>query len=238
MDILDSLRKCIRPIIFDTGCDDYPCSTIGTAFIVGFRQSVFVLTAEHVVKGWPVEKLLIYPSWNSQYTFRYLNWGVVKTTPEDIDTSDILIIKADLNDVPMAERRNIQLLNLNDRENVVWFEERYDSQFFLCGFPEAASGGVDYSTLEIKTSQYLLEGVYKGNSISPCCHMIEVKNPLSLNSFNGLSGSPVFSHRRDNTVGTPARFCGMALRGTAISGYIHFLAVEVLFHCGKYGCCV
>lgn len=228
MDILDSLRRCARPVVFETDIDEFPCSIVGTAFIVGFRQSVFVLIPQHVVNDWPVEKILIYPSWNSQYTFRYLNWWRVEITPEDHDISDLLIIKADLSDIPSAERTDIQLLDLNGLENLTWYDERHDSQFFLCGFPSAGSEGVNYSTLEIRISQYFMEGVYVGVSPFSCGHMIKVKNPLNLCHFSGLSGSPVFSHRRDNTVGTPPRFCGMALRGTATSGYIHFLEVEFL----------
>ncbi len=228
MNILDSLRRCARPVIFETDIDEFPYSTAGTAFIVGFRQSVFVLMPQHVIKDWPVEKILIFPSWNSLYTFRYLNWWRVKITPEDQVTSDLLVIKADLGDIPSAERTDIQLLDLNNRENQNWYDDRYDSQFFLCGFPSAGSEGVNYTTLEIRTSQYFMEGVYVDVSPFSCGHMIKVKNPLDLPHFSGLSGSPVFSHRRDNTVGTPPRFCGMVLRGTASSGYVHFLEVEFL----------
>lgn len=227
MDMLNSLRRCARPVVFETDNDEAPCSTAGTAFMVGFRQSVFVIIPKHVVGKWPVEKMRIYPSWNSQYMLRYLNWWFIETTPEDQDTSDILIIKADLNDVPTGDGKDIQLLNLNNRENIAWYGERQDSHFFLCGFPTGWSE-VDYSTLEIKASQYFLEGVYRGESPSSWCHMIEVKNSLRLDHFSGLSGSPVFSHRMGKAAGTPGRFCGMALRGTAASGYIHFLAVEVL----------
>jgi hypothetical protein len=228
MDILDRLRRCALPVIFETDIDDFPCSTVGTAFIVGFRQSVFILMPQHVVKDCPVEKVRIYPSWNHQYTFRYLDSWQIKTTPEDPDASDLLIIKADLSDIPLAERKDIQLIDLNSPDNVAWYDERHDSQFFLCGFPSAGSEGVNYSTLEIRTSQYFLEGVYVDVSLISCCHRIKVKNPLNLCHFGGLSGSPVFSHRCDNTVGTPSRFCGMVLRGTASSGYIHFLGVEFL----------
>ena len=228
MDILDSLRKCARPVVFQTDIEEFPYSTTGTAFIAGFRQSVFVLMPQHVVNEWPIEKVLICPSWNSEYTFRYLNWWRIEITPEDQATSDLIIIKADLSDIPLAERADTQLLNLNSLENLTWYDERHSSQFFLCGFPSAGSEGVNYTTLEIRTSQYFMEGVYVDVSPFCCGHMIKVMNPLNLCHFNGLSGSPVFSHRRDDTVGTPPRFCGMALRGTATSGYIHFLEVEFL----------
>lgn len=228
MDILDRLRRCARPVVFETDCEEFPYSTAGTAFIVGFRQSVFVLMPQHVVKGWPIEKVLICPSWNSPYTFRYLKWWPVEITPEDPAASDLLIIKAELSDIPLAIRTDIQLLDLNSLENVAWYEERHDSQFFLCGFPSAGSEGVNYSTLEIRTSQYFMEGVYVDDSPFSCGHKIKVENPLNLCHFSGLSGSPVFSQKRDNAVGTPPRFCGMVLRGDATSGYIHFLEVEFL----------
>ncbi len=227
MDMLDNLRRCARPVVFETDNDDAPCSTAGTAFIVGFQKSLYVIVPRHVVREWPIEKLRIYPSWNSPYSFRYLNWWFIETQIADPDTSDIVIIKVAFDDVPKDVKRDTQLLNLNNRENVVWYDERYDSQFFLCGFPTSRSE-VDYSTLEINTYQFFLEGVYNGIGPSSWCHTIELKNPLRLDDFNGLSGSPVFSHRIANTAGTPGRFCGMVLRGTATSGFIHFLAVEML----------
>lgn len=225
MDILDRLRRCTRPVVFETEIDRFACSTAGTAFIVAFEQSLFVVTAEHVVKDWPIEKVLVYPSWTSPYTFRYLNWWRVETIPEDHEASDLLIIKVDFNDIPVALRKDIIVLDLNNSDNVSWYDERHDSQFFLCGFPTHGNDGVDYSTLEIKTSQYFLAGSYEGFSIiSPLCHTIKLENPLNLPHFSGLSGSPVFSHRPEG----PPKFCGLALRGTAASGLIHFLKVEVL----------
>lgn len=227
MDTLDSIRGCVRPVIFETGSDDAPCSTAGTAFLVGFRQSLFVLTAAHVVRYCPVESVLVFPSDNSTHPLRYLNWWFVEENPEAPDTSDLLIIRADKESIPTEERKAVQLLNLNDTRNVSWFEERQDSQFFLCGFP-VLHNEVDYSTLEIKTQQYFLEAVYVGPSPFNGCHELSVKNPLKLQHFSGLSGSPVFSHRFSDNSGTPARFCGMALRGTAESTRIHFLEVEAL----------
>ena len=142
MDILDSLRKCARPVVFQTDIEEFPYSTTGTAFIVGFRQWVFVLMPQHVVNEWPMEKVLICPSWNSEYMFRYLNWWRIEITPEDQATSDLIIIKADLSDIPLAERADTQLLNLNSLENLTWYDERHSSRFFLCGFPSAGSEGV------------------------------------------------------------------------------------------------
>ncbi len=227
MEILEKLRKCSRPVVFKTENENAPYSTAGTAFLVGFGQSIFILTARHVVKDWPVEKVLICPSWNSSYAFHFLGWWFVEKDTEAPDASDVLIIKAELNDIPTTERKEIEILDLNPSVNLSWFHERHDSQFFLCGFPLFHSK-VDYSTLEIKTQQYFLEGVYAGESPFVGCHEIKVNNPLNLQDFNGLSGSPVFSHRHENGEGTPGKFCGMALRGSVMSGSIHFLGADVL----------
>ena len=126
MDILDSLRKCARPVVFQTDIEEFPYSTAGTAFIVGFRQSVFVLMPQHVVNDWPIEKVLICPSWNSEYTFRYLNWWRIEITPEDQATSDLIIIKADLSDIPLAERADTQLLNLSQRFHKELYFQKVD----------------------------------------------------------------------------------------------------------------
>jgi len=226
MDILDKLRRCARPVIFEIDNTETPCSICGSSFVVGFGQSIFIITPKHVIKGYPVDRIRIYPSSNYLYKFRFIKWWFVETTPDEPDASDILIIKVDLNDIPIEDRSEAHVINLNGAENSAWYNERHESQFFLCGFP-STENKINYSLSQIDISQYFLEGVYVGESPAMCCHQIRVSNPWNLSHFGGLSGSPVFSCKRDYQVGSKPRFCGMALRGTASSCNIHFLDVDI-----------
>lgn len=228
MEIIDRLRQCARPVIFETGNNDAPYSTAGTAFLVGFRQSLFVLTAAHVVRNCPIDKLLVFPSDKSAKPLRLNTWWPVEGNPDDPDASDMLIIKADLESIPVSERNEGCLIHLTHPQAVEWFEARDVSQFFLCGYP-LVRNGVDYFRSEINTQQFFLAGTYKGKSPPEYCHVLNINNPLNLDDFNGLSGSPVFCQKFENGVATaPIRFCGMVLLGTAESGLVHFLDAQRL----------
>src|SRR5262249_40249551 len=53
------LRDCAHPVVFETGLADCPFSVKGTAFVVGFEGTLYLLTARHVVRDWPMEHLAI-----------------------------------------------------------------------------------------------------------------------------------------------------------------------------------
>lgn len=223
-EILDRLRQCSRPVIFETGIEDAPYSTAGTAFLAGFGRSIFVITAAHVAADCSI---MVFPSDSVTYPLLFSHSFSVERDHEETDVSDILIERVDNDSIRQARESDGQLINLNNPAATDWLNERYASQFFLCGYP-SEHNEVDYFRSEINTQQFFLEGTYSGQSVSYGCHELTINNPLNLTNFSGLSGSPVFSRKFENGVDTPIRFCGMALRGTAQSRRIHFLGADIL----------
>ncbi len=215
----DHLRGCAHPVVFETGIAEAPFSVAGTAFVVGFESLLYVLTARHVVRDWSKEQIAIIMSAAGERLALRTRWEIrfhTEDAPSDEndDDSDLLIYRADLEGISPETRRSNHLLHLTPPNASSWFETRDESLFFLFGYPTHANGP-DYEQSKVVKNQYLLHGQYVGPSITDGCFEIQVKNPLNLSTFAGLSGSPVFSLR---TSGEPIQptFCGMALRGTII----------------------
>ena len=143
------------------------------------------------------------------------------------DSSDLVIMRLDTSRVPRAVRAATRLLHLTPEETTNWYEDRFSSKFFAVGYPKTHNF-VDYASSTIKMGQVLLEGAYIGDGVADECHEGKFLNPLGITDFDGMSGSPVFSVR--NVIGpapTP-RFCGLAIRGGAVGGQIHFLSANVI----------
>jgi len=57
---------------------------------------------------------------------------------------------------------------------------------------------------------------------------MSVRNPLALPTFDGMSGSPVFSLSTQIGGSAQPTFCGMVLGGTPSSERIHFLGSDTI----------
>jgi hypothetical protein len=220
------LRGCARPVAFETGIPETPFSVAGTAFVVGLRGALYVLTARHVVLEWPKERLaIILQSPTGERLPLRMRWEL-QVHNDDLDASDLLIFRTDLEGISKQTRQSNQLLDLTPPV-AEWFETRDSAMFFLFGYPKTANGA-DYERFQIDSNQYLLHGSYVGPSPSDECFEIRVRNPLGLQTFDGMSGSPVFSLNATIGVGAQPIFCGMALRGTATSQRVHFLGSRTI----------
>jgi len=224
---LNHLRQCSRPVVFETGIPGAPYSIAGTAFLVAFHRTLFVITARHVVHDHPVNRLRIFPSDRSIEGLRLSDWWHIEDPKNDPDSSDILLIRADLTNVPKSIRKSNHLLHLTHPSVSEWFDDRYISRFFLFGYP-SATNEADYAHSKLKLQQFFLPGRYVGPSIAHNCHELLIENPLNLNDFNGLSGSPVFCLRNEIAISRQPTFCGMAIRGTASSQRAHFIEASTI----------
>jgi len=233
MDKLDYIRRCARPVMFETDVPEAAYSIAGTAFLVGFNDSLYIITARHVIRDYPVEKVVVFPWDKSDFStpLRIADfWNIEDEDHADSELSDLLVIKADLGCIPKRDRRKGQLIFLTPPDATAWFGNRFHALFFLCGHPHEIND-VDYAKSEVNTGQLMLTGRYVGPSLAGC-HELQVRNPLGISDFSGLSGSPVFSHTSDSpfipVACSKLHFCGMVLRGTVESCRIHFLSSDAI----------
>ena len=105
-----------------------------------------------------------------------------------------------------------------------------EDELWIIGYP-SESNFVDFDTRRIKSTRSVIRAIYKGSSISAHCHELRVDSSVHLESYDGLSGSPVF-HMRSQFVNGETVFLpllvGMLLRGAASSATAHFVSSDVI----------
>lgn len=225
---LRQLRAVASPVAFHVDCDEYPVSVAGTAFLVGHGGSIYVITPAHVVRNYDPLRLIIFPSLTTDAAserIRLVNFWRVKVDPEDPETTDIVVIEADVSSVSKSVSSGGRVIDLTDPRNHEWRDQRWESVMFLMGYPTEINE-MDYANLTFSAQQTMLAGAFAGPTRSRCCHKIRVTVRPPVTDFNGLSGSPVFS--LESSVGQPhsAKFAGMVLLGTASSGLVRFVEAE------------
>jgi hypothetical protein len=213
-------------MVFDTQAPAAPYSLAGTWFMAGYKSVVFAVTARHVVRDCPVERLVLYPTNATAERLRISEWWPIADEEGDEDRADVFVASLEFRHLSRRARRSTRIIHLDPAGNAEWFTNRHTSMFFLCGYPIAINEA-DYDRSTAQTRQVLLAGNYVGPSITDGVHQLRVDNPLGVD-FNGLSGSAVFAAPHELHQRTPPRFCGMALRGGAAASVVHFLESSVI----------
>jgi hypothetical protein len=224
---LEKLRQIARPVIFRTGISEMPFSAKGTAFLLGYRSTLFVLSARHVVHGMPWSKISVVAADGQSNLLDFNNGWTVADGELGSDASDLFIAVANHRDVQRKTRRRARLFELRPDDVSDWHEARFSSRLVLFGYPSIDTE-LHSDDGSLRFSQVLLAGRYVGPSFAAQLHEGEFGNPLQVPNFDGLSGSPVFSIFQRVGARSTISLAGMVLRGGAQSGRIHFIETEAL----------
>lgn len=224
---IDHLAPSIQPLVFETGVEDAPySSTRGTVFLVGYEGKPYVITARHALQPDNLVPICIFPSDTSYQLIPLENVFYVPRSLEDDDFVDLAVIEIDTKRTTHPELAGATLIDLALCCSE-WKRYASEAQFFVLGYPEERSN-FDYKTQEFRADRITLFGQYGGQSGLPYLHLLSVLDSLSLKTFSGLSGAPVFAWVELPMQRPRPILCGMALRGTTESGLIHFLDRDLL----------
>jgi len=225
-EIIDRLALSVQPLVFETEIVDFPYSTRGTVFLVGYKGKPYVLTARHALKPEYPVPICVFSSDTSHRLIPLKDVFFVPHTDVDEDFVDVAAIAIDTMRVTHPEVAEATLIDLalacGD-----WKSRAEEAQFFILGYPEERSM-INVETQELRTDRVALFGRYGGRSPLPHLHLFRVSDSLALQTFSGFSGGPVFAWIERPKQRPVLVLCGMALRGTPESGLIHFLDRNVL----------
>lgn len=225
LEVLTKLARSVQPLVFETGIEDFPYSVSGTAFLVGYEGRPYVLTTRHALNPENIGPICIFPSDTSQHFIPLKDVFFVPRDDVSEDFVDLAVVRIDMSRVTqeVAQATLIDLASASGH----WEVDSQDAEFVILGYPEDGSS-VDYDKQMLRTDRVILRAKYIGCSISPHLHEIEISEPHALTTFSGFSGSPIFAWA--TRAGLPAApvLCGMAIRGSSLSGRIHFLDRSVL----------
>lgn len=226
-DALMWMRSTARPIMFRTGIEDAPISIWGTCFLAGYRRRLFAITAAHIIGNASVSQVVICAAEGSNSALTLVKGYRLEQPPDDDYEVDVHVYETTLQGIPQRDRDLGRIINLDRPEVTDWMGRMFTSLFFVCGHPVELNG-VNYETKLVETSQVLLAGHYHEAGSAPAQHVLKVANPLNLEEFRGMSGSPVFSLEARLASEPLLRFCGIALMGGAERGIVRFLAATAI----------
>ena len=231
---LSRLAASVQPLVFETGIPDAPYSTEGTTFLVGYEGRAFVITARHSLCPDNLSPVCVFPSDSSQRLLPLKDVFFVSEDYVEDDFMDLAVIEIDMARIVDAELGQANLIDLRLASGE-WLSLAGSSDFAVIGYPEKHSL-IDYDQETITTERVALQGRYLGPSSQAHLHELEILDTLSLSTFSGLSGAPVFAWTERSGLAAQISFCGMALRGTPNSRRIHFLDRSVLLDALKVKC--
>lgn len=231
---MNQFEEICRPVIFKHKDTELPYCYWGkgSSFLIASSDNYFWITASHVLvnMGGCAQSLRIFPSDNSKISLSFNEkYTVHKGSSDDEDYKDICMLRINLNE--FDEFADTQLVAQDIEQGIFLAEElKPDDELWIIGYP-AENNFIDYDNHEIKNTRSVLRAIYKGRSVLDHCHELAVESSIKLESFDGLSGSPVF-YMKQATCGEDVTIypllVGMLLRGTACSGIAHFVTVSVI----------
>ncbi len=226
-EVINSVSGSVQPLVFETNLTEYPYSTRGTVFIVGYAGRAFVLTSRHGLRPDICPSICVFPNDNSQQIIPLKDVFFVSEKHVPDDFADVAIIEIDMKKITDPEVGRTRLIDLNLASGD-WLSKSETAEMFVLGYPEDHSF-VDYDLETITNHRWSIHGRYAGVSEVDYLHKLEVLCPNNLSTFSGFSGGPVFAWVEHSEKRGQLILCGMALRGTKSSGLIHFLDRSVLF---------
>lgn len=230
---INFMENISRPVIFRSSCSEYPWYGLGTAFIVGYKKNLFVITAKHVVEN-NITKNEVHNAVELQRFNVFLPgfndplpldgcavYEPGKDNPDLTHVGDVIIYH--------VNREHFQelfpgykYLSLQAEKNFLSPSTLKPGEYLaVFGYPEEGRS-ICFDRKELIAKPYLKGGILVEKLLD---YLYVFQSKACDYDFNGLSGSPVFHL-------SPAgiRIVGMALRGSNSSGKLNFLDVELILH--------
>ena len=223
-EIVADYARSVQPLVFETGLTQFPYSTAGTVFLVGYEGKAFVLTTRHGLRPESLGPICVFPSDTSNRLIPLDDAFFVPQLDEPEDFMDLVVIAIDNSRIANSEVGEARLIALSPKLNG-WPTDA--AELVLVGYPEDHSF-VDPESEELHTQRVALNARYVGPSSLPYLHEACVTDGHGLSTFSGFSGGPVFAVLRPPGRPPTAGLCGMAIRGTSSSNIFHFLDRSVL----------
>lgn len=231
---MHAFEEASRPVLYEHDDPAFAYWGKGSSFLIANARNYYWATAAHVLSNAVarVDSLRIFPSDHSRISLPFNEqYTVNKGVTDDEDYKDVFMLRVDASgfdksgDAPLvAQDLEAGLLSADKLTR--------DDELWIIGYP-AETTYIDYDASKISNTRNVLRAVYEGPSDSAHCHRLRMVTSITLRSYDGLSGSPVYCmkrlHRDRQELIIPL-LVGMLLRGSASSRVAHFVNSEVLLN--------
>jgi hypothetical protein len=229
---MNQFESVSRPVIFEHDDPNFSYWGKGSSFLISNASNFYWVTAAHVLKnlGGCVDSVRIFPSDGSRISLPFNEkYTINKGSTDDEEYKDVFVARIDLarfdtsGDAPLVAQDIEQgLLSAT--------QLKPNDELWVIGYP-AESNFIDYDFNKIKNTRSVLRAIYLGESTNAHCHELLMETSVRLDSYDGLSGSPVYFLKPQDQGGKIVKYpmlVGMLIRGTASSRIAHFVNSDVL----------
>jgi hypothetical protein len=211
MKTIADLCHAARPVCFDNKIEDYDYSLQGTAFLVRFHGALFAVTAEHVLKQYRPDRVLVPYEEGSEHFLPFDDAFRFRTQEtEDTDHRDLAVFSVAERLVEKAFFNEDKVYNLDAERR---FPVPNGMKLVVHGFPDPINE-VDYDARHLVMQRLSISASACGNSQWIGVKQLHFDSDASMPTFSGMSGSPVFAIRPLNSSQSDAMLDGMLIRGS------------------------
>jgi hypothetical protein len=229
---MHDFEETARPVIFEHPDEAFSYWGKGSSMLLANAKHYFWVTASHVLKntGGTAQALRIFPSDDSRISLPFDEQYTIKPElTEDEDYRDVFVLRINLKE--FDDSGDAPLVAQDAEQGLLPAEGlAVGTVLWIIGYP-AERNEIDYEQGRIKNSRAVIRALYVGPSSADHCHIARVSSSICLESFDGLSGSPVFHLQPAALAGQEVlvpRVVGMLIRGTASSQLVHFVSSKVI----------
>lgn len=210
-----------RPVLFeDSGEEHYRYYGSGSALLFTWERHTYVVTARHVLRQGRDGQVRV-PIDDVSLPF-FLFDLAINPQGDDQDWKDLAFFRVDPRSDPAAlEQISLPIRAADLRAATDYYTK--ERPLWVSGYPNSERS-IDYGLAHIELQRCFIRAYYdRPDSAAEGKHQIRIDAP-QLETFDGLSGSPVFVDRTPNL----PLLAGILIQGTASSGSAHFLDTRVL----------
>ncbi|MBY0242616.1 MAG: hypothetical protein K2X55_25210 [Burkholderiaceae bacterium] len=221
------LSQSVQPLVFETGFPEFPYSTSGTVFLVGYKGKAYVITTRHGLAAENLPAICIFPTDTSHKLLPLGHMFSVPLKDEPEDFMDLAVIDISPSATLDQELGKASLIDMAKAYEPDWASNAKSIKLYVVGYPSERSE-INIDTWDLRTDRIVLSGSYEGPSPFPYVHLLRVSGAEEFGSFSGFSGGPVFGLRQTTKGILKPVLCGMAIRGSSSSALFHFLDASVI----------
>lgn len=233
--MVEPLRAAIKPVIFETGIESAPYTTVGTCFLVKLKCGIFAVTLKHVVREEKAKNILILRTRKGMVPVRFtVRINVDCADAEDSEVEDLVLLAVDPKSLSLVPSNNVPCYEI-DKITDNWEDAPDEYNYMVFGYP-SVERDIDYENRDIVCPQQSFSCRFAGNSMLDACYKLNINPDSNSGSSNidGYSGSPVFAWHKDAKRVREAVFCGVAIQSAGTT--LNFLRRGVIDEVAKKLC--
>jgi len=227
---IEELLTSTMPILYDTGCEEWPYAYAGTCFPVRYMETLFIVSADHRYRNHGISpERTLYPTPDDPASFFAFDLETHAAWPHAKDDKhrDQVLLRVARACHPEGETQRVPCLDLAESSNALLPVSGGLIDIRLRGYPFGCpQHAINYDAQKIRRQAYATN-CHIRNRRSPfsLCYYVKMVTPIPTGmSPNGMSGTPAYGVSR---LGSPA-YCGTVIEYNESTSEYLVIGPEVL----------